>query len=379
MEYFHVVFTIPEQLNALALQNKAALYRILFQASAQTLLTIAASRRHLGPRIGFFSILHTRGQNLLLHPHLHCVVTGGGLSADGASWVSCRPGSFLSVHVLSRLFRHLFLEALDKAFRNGKLSFHGKLEELGETRQFQPLLDTLRAMEWVVYAKPPFGGPAQVLDYLGRYTHRVAISNNRLLSEDQEQVRFRYKNYRAHHSQQKRTMTLAAAEFIRRFLLHTVPPGFQRIRHYGLLASRAKRSTLNHCRPAWRGAQRPAAYPRRHRFEPARACSSAHNAVSVKCCASRRSRLSWRPWSGGLIPRETADPASPCCPLNLLPEGGPRTVRDGANHQFQGRAASWQLHPNPTIPLPQSESPSVNLANHHLPAQFHQPRTKQYP
>ena len=248
VEYFHAVFTIPEQLNALALQNKAVLYGILFQASAQTLLTIAADPRHLGARIGFFSILHTWGQNLLLHPHVHCVVTGGGLSTDGESWVSCRPGFFLSVHVLSRLFRRLFLEALDQAFRAGKLSFHGKLETLGEPRQFHQLLDTVRQMEWVVYAKPPFGGPAQVLDYLGRYTHRVAISNNRLLSENQEQVRFRYKNYRAHHSQKKRTMTLAADEFIRRFLLHTIPPGFQRIRHYGLLASRNKRTTLHHCR-----------------------------------------------------------------------------------------------------------------------------------
>ena len=248
VEYFHVVFTMPEQLNALALQNKTVLYRILFQASAQTLLTIAADPRHLGARLGFFSILHTWGQNLLLHPHVHCVVTGGGLSADGSAWISCRPGFLLSVHVLSRLFRRLFLEALDKAFQDGQLSFHGKLELLDEPRQFQQLLNTLRAMEWVVYAKPPFGGPGQVLDYLGRYTHRVAISNNRLLSEDQEQVRFRYKNYRAHQSQQKRTMTLAADEFIRRFLLHTIPPGFQRIRHYGLLASRTKRTTLNHCR-----------------------------------------------------------------------------------------------------------------------------------
>ena len=248
VEYFHVVFTIPEQLNALALQNKAVLYRILFQASAQTLLTLAADPQHLGARIGFFSILHTWGQNLLLHPHVHCVVTGGGLSPDGNSWSSCRPGFFLSVRVLSSLFRRLFLEALAQAFREEQLSFHGNLEVLGRTRPFQQLLDTLREMEWVVYAKPPFGGPEQVLDYLDRYTHRVAIANNRLLSLDQEQVRFRYKNYRAHQSQQKRTMTLAAGEFIRRFLLHTIPPGFQRIRHYGLLASRHKRKTLSHCR-----------------------------------------------------------------------------------------------------------------------------------
>ena len=248
VEYFHVVFTIPEQLNALALQNKAVLYRILFQASAQTLLTLAADPQHLGARIGFFSILHTWGQNLLLHPHVHCVVTGGGLNADGKSWISCRPGFFLSVHVLSRLFRRLTIEALAQAFRQDQLSFHGNLEALGKPRPFHQLLDTLRAMEWVVHAKPPFGGPEQVLDYLGRYTHRVAISNNRLLSLDQEHVRFRYKNYRAHHSQRQRTMTLAANEFIRRFLLHTIPPGFQRIRHYGLLASRHKRKTLSLCR-----------------------------------------------------------------------------------------------------------------------------------
>jgi hypothetical protein len=248
VEYFHVVFTIPEQLNALALQNKAVLYRILFQASAQTLLTIATDPRHLGARIGFFSILHSWGQNLLLHPHVHCVVTGGGLSPDGNSWISCRPGFFLSVRVLSRLFRRLFLQTLAKALQEGQLCFHGKLETLGRPRQFQQLLNTLRHMEWVVYAKPPFGGPSQVLDYLGRYTHRVAISNNRLLSLEHEQVRFRYKNYRTHHSQRQRTMTLAAGEFIRRFLLHTIPPGFQRIRHYGLLASRTKQTTLNHCR-----------------------------------------------------------------------------------------------------------------------------------
>jgi hypothetical protein len=248
VEYFHIVFTIPEQLNALALQNKAVLYRTLFQASAQTLLTIAADPRHLGARIGFFSILHTWGQNLLLHPHVHCVVTGGGLSPDGNSWISCRPGFFLSVRVLSRLFRRLFLETLAKAFQQGQLCFHGKLEALGQPRQFQQLLNTLRGMEWVVYAKPPFGGPERVLDYLGRYTHRVALSNDRLLSLHDEQVRFRYKNYRIHHSQRQRTMTLAAGEFIRRFLLHTIPPGFQRIRHYGLLASRNKRTILNQCR-----------------------------------------------------------------------------------------------------------------------------------
>lgn len=237
--YFHAVFTIPEQLNALALRNKAAVYGILFQASAQTLLTIAGDRRHLGARIGFFSILHTWGQNLLLHPHVHCVVTGGGLSPDGERWIGCRPGFLLSVRVLSRLFRRLFLEALRRAFDQGQLQEAGELP---------PLLAQLSQREWVVYAKPPFGGPAQVLNYLGRYTHRVAISNNRLLGMDGEQVKFRYKHYRAKHTDRRRTMTLAAEEFIRRFLLHTIPPGFQRIRHYGLLASRHKQANLARCR-----------------------------------------------------------------------------------------------------------------------------------
>jgi hypothetical protein len=246
--YFHAVFTIPEQLNALALRNKSVVYGILFQASAQALLTIAADPRHLGARIGFFPILHTWGQNLLLHPHVHCVVPGGGLSPDGQRWIGCRPGFFLSVRVLSRLFRRLFLEALQHAFDKGQLQ---------EANEFQPLLAQLRKREWVVYAKPPFGGPAQVLGYLGRCTHRVAISNNRLLAMDGEQVRFRYKNYRSKHKDRHRTMTLGAEEFIRRFLLHTIPPGFQRIRHYGLLASRQKQANLARCRQLLTGTQPP--------------------------------------------------------------------------------------------------------------------------
>ncbi len=248
--YFHAVFTIPDQLNALALRNKAVVYGLLFQSSAQTLLTIAGDPRHLGARIGFFSILHTWGQNLLLHPHVHCVVPGGGLSPDGQRWIACRPGFFLSVRVLSRLFRRLFLEALRRAFDKGQLQEAGDL---------CPLLAQLSKREWVVYAKPPFGGPAQVLDYLGRYTHRVALSNNRLLGMDGEQVKFRYKNYRAQHKDRHRTMTLEAGEFIRRFLLHTIPPGFPRIRHYGLLASRQKQANLARCRQLLTGAQPPEA------------------------------------------------------------------------------------------------------------------------
>lgn len=259
--YFHVVFTIPKQLNALALQNKAVLYGILFQASGQTLLTIARDPKHLGANIGFFSILHTWGQNLLHHPHVHSVVTGGGLSLDGKNWIGCRPGFFLSVRVLSRLFRRLFLKALRQAWLSAKLTFHGSLRALGDQAGFQRLLQTLGRQEWVVYAKPPFGGPAQVLAYLGRYTHRVAISNNRLLRADGDHVKFRYKNYRAQHGGRVRTMTLEVDEFIRRFLLHTIPPGFQRIRHYGLLASRNKRTTLAQCRQLLSGAGGPGILP----------------------------------------------------------------------------------------------------------------------
>ena len=246
VEYFHVVFTIPEQLNAIALQNKSAVYRILFQASAETLQTIAGDPKHLGAEIGFFSILHTWGQNLLHHPHLHCVVTGGGLSADRKTWISCLPGFFLSVRVLSRLFRRLFLTALRQAWAKGELEFHGDLS--GQQELLPQLLDALGNIEWVVYAKPPFGGPQQVLAYLSRYTHRVAISNQRLLQLENGQVTFQYKDYGSKDPQKSRTMTVTAEEFIRRFLLHSIPSGFQRIRHYGLLASRQKKQTLALCR-----------------------------------------------------------------------------------------------------------------------------------
>jgi hypothetical protein len=249
VEYFHVVFTIPEQLNRLALANKETVYKILFQTSAETLQTIARDPKHLGAEIGFFSILHTWGQYLLHHPHVHCVVTGGGLSPDRTTWISCRPGFFPSVRVLSRLFRRLFLEALRQALKQEQLQFPGQLED---QEAFLPqLLDQLGQIEWVVYAKPPFGGAAQVLDYLGRYTHRVALSNERLLHmEDGEdgQVTIQYQDYRSKDRHKSRSMTVTAEEFIRRFLLHAIPPGFQRIRHYGLLASRNKKQTLALCR-----------------------------------------------------------------------------------------------------------------------------------
>jgi hypothetical protein len=244
--YFHVVFTVPEQIAAIAYQNKAEVYSILFRAVAETLRTIAADPKHLGAEIGFLAVLHSWGQNLLFHPHLHCVVPGGGLSPDGQRWIACRPGFFLPVRVLSRLFRRLFLEHLQTAFDTGKLQFFSSLERLRDPQAFAQHLAPLRQTEWVVYAKPPCGGPQQVLNYLGRYTHRVAISNHRLLDIDDGRVSFQWKDYRGHNRQ--KTMTLEANEFIRRFLLHVLPDGFQRIRHYGFLAHRYRQAKLARCR-----------------------------------------------------------------------------------------------------------------------------------
>ena len=245
-EYFHVVFTLPEVLAAIAYQNKKVVYGLLFRAAAETLRTIAADPQHLGAQIGFFAVLHTWGQTLVHHPHLHCVVTGGGLSPDGSRWIPCRPGFFLPVEVLSRLFRRLFLDYLEKAFDSGKLRFFSSLEGLRERRGFLAYLAPSRKTRWVVYAKRPFAGPQQVLDYVGRYTHRVAISNQRLLAIEEGQVCFRWKDYR--DGNQQKVLTLGADEFIRRFLLHVLPQGFQRIRYYGLLGNRYREQNLAHCR-----------------------------------------------------------------------------------------------------------------------------------
>ncbi len=244
--YFHVVFTVPEEIAAIALQNKGVVYSILFRATAETLKTIAADPQHLGAEIGFFAVLHSWGQNLLFHPHLHCVVPGGGPSPGGDRWVSCRPNFFLPVRVLSSLFRRLFLESLEKAFDAGKLQFFGTLEPLQKRPAFSRHMGNLKKRDWVVYAKPPFAGPQQVLDYVGRYTHRVAISNNRLLDIENDQVQFRWKDYRA--GDQVKTMTLRAEEFIRRFLLHVLPNGFRRIRYYGFLGNRHREEKLARCR-----------------------------------------------------------------------------------------------------------------------------------
>lgn len=243
---FHVVFTLPERPAPLVLQNARLLYNLLFQATSQTLLRIAADPKHLGARIGFLAILPTWGQNLLPHPHLHCVVPGGGLSPDGQGWIGCSPGFFLPVRVLSRLFRGLFLAGLRQLFDQGQLKFHGQLQPLASAPAFTQLLEDCRQTDWVVYAKPPFGGPAQVLDYLGRYTHKVAISNHRLLRLENDQVSFHWKDYR--HGHRKKVMTLAATEFLRRILLHILPEGFVRIRHFGLLANRHRAENLALCR-----------------------------------------------------------------------------------------------------------------------------------
>ena len=246
VEYFHVVFTLPEQLASVALQNKRGVYNLLFSATAETLRTIAADPRHLGADIGFLAVLHTWSQTLRHHPHLHCVVPGGGLSVDGERWVGCRRGFFLPVNVLARLFRRLFLQGLQRAYEKGELTFHGTSAFLAKPLAFNRLLKSLRAREWWIYAKPPFGGPEQVLAYLGRYTHRVAISNHRLLSLKDGQVTFSWRDNR--HGQRRSMMTLNTAEFIRRFLLHVLPHGFQRIRQFGLLANRHRREQLTRCR-----------------------------------------------------------------------------------------------------------------------------------
>lgn len=240
--YFHVVFTLPDCLAPVALHNPQVVYHLLFHTASQTLLRIAADPRHLGADIGFLAVLHTWGSTLLHHPHLHCVVPGGGLAPDGTRWIACRKGFFLPVKVLSQLFRRLFLTALAHAADRGQLHFKGALAHLAAPESFAHLLAQARRTAWVVYAKPPFGGPDQVLAYLGRYTHRVAISNSRLVAWTNDQVSFRWKDYR--DAGTRKVMTLDVAEFIRRFLLHVLPSGFQRIRHFGFLSNRQRAAKL---------------------------------------------------------------------------------------------------------------------------------------
>jgi hypothetical protein len=246
--YFHVVYTLPAPIADIAYQNKAVIYDLLFKASAETTLTIAADPKHLGARIGFMSVLHTWGSALTHHPHVHMVVPGGGPSRDGSKWIACRPRYFLTVEVLSALFRRLFLEMLVAAHAAGRLQFFGNHVRLADKVAFKAYLAPLHKIDWVVYAKEPFAGPRQVLRYLSRYTHRIAISNHRLVSADEKGVAFRYKDYRIEGPARYKTMTLPSHEFIRRFLIHVLPKGFHRIRHYGLLANGNRAANIAHAR-----------------------------------------------------------------------------------------------------------------------------------
>jgi hypothetical protein len=246
--YYHVVFTLPAAIADIAYQNKTVIYDLLFKASAETLITIAADPRHLGARVGITSVLHTWGSAMTHHPHVHMIVPGGGISLDGERWVACRSGFFLPVRVLSRLFRRLLLERLRAAHLAGHLKFFGNHAALVDPQAFATYLAPLRRAEWVVYAKRPFGGPQAVLAYLSRYTHRVAIANSRLIACDRAGVTFRWKDYRAEGRDRQKVMTLATGEFIRRFLIHVLPQGFHRIRHYGLLASATRADNIARAR-----------------------------------------------------------------------------------------------------------------------------------
>ncbi|MBT4077377.1 MAG: IS91 family transposase [Gammaproteobacteria bacterium] len=248
VDYYHLVFPLPSQISDLAYQNKAVIYNILFKASAETLLTIAKDPKHLGAQIGITLVLHTWGSAMMHHPHVHGVVPGGGLSLDGQRWIACKKGFFLHVRVLSRLFRRLFLEKLSQAYQSGQLQFFGGQKRLQEEREFMNWIEVHRKKEWVVYAKRPFAGPAAVLAYLSRYTHRVAIANSRLLSMNEHEVIFKWKNYRLEGADRFQSMTLTTDEFIRRFLIHVLPGGFHRIRHYGLIANAKRKDNLKRAR-----------------------------------------------------------------------------------------------------------------------------------
>jgi len=248
VDYYHLVFTLPAPIRDIAWYNKAVVYGLLFKAAAETLLTIAAAQQHLDARVGATLVLHTWGSAMTHHPHVHGIVPGGGLSLDGERWVACRPGFFLPVRVLSQLFRRLFLKKLSDAHRAGKLQFFGEHQALAETKSFSHWLKPLRQCTWVVYAKRPFAGPDAVLAYLSRYTHRVAIANSRLIAMDEQGITFKWKDYRAKERYRHKTMTLDPDEFIRRFLLHVLPSGFHRIRHYGLIANTTRKNNLARAR-----------------------------------------------------------------------------------------------------------------------------------
>ena len=281
--YYHVVFTVPAAIAQIAFHNKAAVYDLLFKTAAETLTTIAADPKHLGARIGLTAVLHSWGSALTHHPHVHIIVPGGGLSPDGSRWIPCKRGFFLSVRVLSRLFRRLFLEGLAALHTAGRLVFFGDLSALVDDEAFAAALAPLRRSEWVVYAKRPFAGPQAVLAYLSRYTHRVAISNSRLVALDDAGVTFKWKDYRIEGPDRYKTMTLAAPEFIRRFLMHVLPSGFHRIRHYGLFAGAARARNIERLRALLPGAE---ASPQQRPVANGGA-NSAEGAHKCPCCGGR--------------------------------------------------------------------------------------------
>jgi hypothetical protein len=276
--YYHVVFTLPAAIADIAYQNKTVIYDLLFKASAETLTTIAADPKHLGARVGITSVLHTWGSALTHHPHVHMIVPGGGISLDGERWVACRPGFFLPVRVLSRLFRRLFLEKLIAAHKAGHLTFFGAYATLADPEAFAAYLAPLRRTEWVVYAKRPFGGPQAVLAYLSRYTHRVAVANSRLIAFDHANVTFRWKDYRFDGRDRQKVMTLATGEFIRRFLIHVLPHGFHRIRHYGLLGSGTRADNIARARELL-AASKPEGQPTEAAVD--------HSKPDCPCCGGR--------------------------------------------------------------------------------------------
>jgi hypothetical protein len=278
VSYYHLVFTLPASIGAIAFQNKAAVYDLLFRTAADSLTTIAADPRRLGASIGFTAVLHSWGSAMTHHPHVHVIAPGGGLSPDGARWIACKPDFFLPVRVLSRLFRRLFLDGLAALHKAGRLVLLGGLAPLAARDAFDALLAPLRRCEWVVYAKRPFAGPQAVLAYLARYTHRVAISNSRLIALDEKGVTFKWKDYRIQGRDRLKTMTLDAGEFIRRFLLHVLPGGFHRIRHYGLFASVVRAHNIERARQLLAAAQ---SAPQRPRAE---ADSEAENIPPTRCC-----------------------------------------------------------------------------------------------
>jgi hypothetical protein len=287
--YFHVVFTLPAAIGDIAYQNKAVIYDILFKAAAETLITIAADTKHLGARIGLTAVLHTWGSALTHHPHVHIIVPGGGISPDGERWIACRPGFFLPVRVLSRLFRRLFLEKFTATYHAGQLQFFGNQAALADPKSFKDHLAPLRRTEWVVYAKRPFGGPEAVLAYLSRYTHRVAIGNSRLIAFSDAGVTFKWKDYRAKEQQRAKVMTLAVDEFIRRFLIHVLPSGFHRIRHYGLFANGGRAENIARARQLLHVAEPHIAEPPRQPGDIGCAddCELQPSSYPCPCCGGR--------------------------------------------------------------------------------------------